>query len=59
MRDDKDTIVKMYSGSIRTLTIIGNELWSMVVGQRGAFLEQEDMIELETDNPTGVKEWED
>lgn len=59
MRDDRGTIIKMYSGSIRNLTMIGNELWSMVVGLREGFLEQEDRVELKNDKPDGVKEWED
>lgn len=53
------TIVKMYSGTIRNRTRRGNEFWSLIVGLRGAFLEGEDMVILETDNADGVKEWED
>lgn len=59
IRDHMGTIVKMYSGTIRNRTRRGNELWSLIVGLRGAFLEGEDMVILETDNADGVKEWED
>lgn len=59
IRDHRDTIIKMYSGTIRNRTKRGNELGSLIVGLRGDFLEIEDLIILETNNPEGVKEWED
>lgn len=46
LRDDMGTIIKMYSGKVRDLTIIGNDLWSIVVGLREIILEQEDRVEL-------------
>ena len=49
----------MYSGTIRDLTKRGNELWAMLIGLKGAFLEDEHMVELESDNKDAVKEWEE
>ncbi|KAF1002536.1 hypothetical protein AG4045_004820, partial [Apium graveolens] len=45
------TIIKLYSGTIRNLTSRALEVWSMLVGFRRAFLEREDLMELETDSP--------
>lgn len=59
LRDHRGAILKMYSGAIRDMTKIGNELWSFVIGLKGAFFEDENLIILEIDNATGVKEWED
>lgn len=59
LRDHRGAILKMYSGSIRDITKIGNELWSFVIGLRGALFEDENLIILETDNAEGVDEWED
>ncbi|KAL1817929.1 hypothetical protein ACET3Z_020503 [Daucus carota] len=59
LRDRKGTIIKMYYGTIRNLTTRANELWALLVGLKGAFIEQENMVELETDNGEAVKEWED
>lgn len=62
VRDRKGTIIKMYSGTIRDLTKRGNELWVMLIGLKGAFLEDEHMVELEeleSDNKEAVKEWEE
>ncbi|KAL1811943.1 hypothetical protein ACET3Z_022008 [Daucus carota] len=59
LRDRKGTIIKMYYGTIRNLTMRANELWALLVGLKGAFIEQENMVELETDNGEAVKEWED
>lgn len=59
LRDHRGRILKMYSGSIQDRTKIGNELWSFVIGLRGAFFEDENLVILETDNAAGVKEWED
>ncbi|KAL1831849.1 hypothetical protein ACET3Z_001500 [Daucus carota] len=49
----------MYSGTIRDLTKRGNELWAMLIGLKGAFLEDEHLVELESDNKDAVKEWEE
>lgn len=59
IRDHRGAIIKMYSGSIQNRTKIGNKLWSFVIGLRGAFFEDENLVILETDNAEGVKEWED
>lgn len=59
MRDDRGTIIKMYCGMIRNLIMVGNKLWSMVIGLKGDFLKQEYKVELETDNPDRFKKWED
>lgn len=59
IRDHTGAILKMYSGSIQNRTRIGNELWSFVIGLRGAFFEEENLVILETDNADAVKEWED
>lgn len=59
LRDHRGAILKIYSGTIRDRTKIGNELWSFVIGLRGAFSEDKNLVILETDNVEGVKEWED
>lgn len=47
IRDHRGTIVKMYSGTIRNRTRRGNELWSLVVGYGGAFVEGKNLVILE------------
>lgn len=59
IRDHTGIIVKMYSGMICNRTKRGNELWSLVVGLRGSFLEGENMVILETDNQEAIQEFED
>lgn len=59
IRDHLGTIVKMYSGTIRNRTRRCNELWSLVVGLRGAFPEEENLVILETENLDIIKELED
>ncbi|KAL1831143.1 hypothetical protein ACET3Z_000794 [Daucus carota] len=59
LRDRKGTIIKMYLGTIRDSTKRGNELWAMLIGLKGAFLEDEHMVKLESDNKDAVKEWEE
>lgn len=49
----------MYSGSMQSRTKIKNELWSFVIGLRGAYFEDENLVILETDNAEAVQEWED
>lgn len=56
IRDHRGTILKMYSGTIRNLTPRASELWSFIIGLRGAFFENEHLIILETDNMEAVKE---
>lgn len=59
LRNRKGTIIKMYSGTIMDLTKHGNELWAMLIELKGAFLENEHMVELESDNKDAIKEWEE
>lgn len=59
LRDRKGTIIKMYLGTIRDSTKRGNELWAMLIGLKGDFLEDEHMVKLESDNKDAVKEWEE
>lgn len=40
IRDHRDTIVKMYSVTIRNRIKSGNELWSLIMGLRGVFLKE-------------------
>lgn len=54
--DHKGYIIEMYSGTIRNRIRMGNELWSMIVGLRGAFLEGKTLVILETDSPNAVEE---
>lgn len=49
----------MVSGSILGLTPKANELWALLAGLRCAFYEDENCIQLKTDNHEAVKEWED
>lgn len=59
MKDHRGTIIRMYSGTIRNFTLRANELWPMLIGSQGAFFEQENRVELETDIPKALKEWKD
>ena len=59
IRDRKGTILRMYSGTIGNLTKRANELWAMLVGLKGAFIGDEHMVELETDNLKAIKEWDE
>lgn len=59
IRDHTGEILRMYSGSIQNRTSMGNKLWSFVIGLRGAFFEEENLVILETNNADAVKEWED
>ena len=58
IRDRKGTIIRMYSGTIRNLTRRANEFWALLVGLKGAFLENEECVELEFDNWEAIKEWD-
>ena len=58
MRDHKGTIIVMVSGTIRYLTERANELWALLVGLKMAFQENEDKVELESDNHEAIKECE-
>lgn len=40
IREDRGIIIKMYSGIIKNLIVVGNELWLMVIGLRGAIIEE-------------------
>ena len=59
VRDHKGTIIVMVSGTIRNLTEMANALWALLVGLKMAFLEGEEKVELESDNPEAIKEWEE
>ena len=59
IRDCKGTNLRMYSGTIRNLTRRANELWAMLVWLKGAFIEDEHMVELESDNLEAIKEWDE
>ena len=59
IRDRKGTIIRMYSGTIRNLTRRANELWALLVSLKGAFLENEECVELESDNWEAIKEWDE
>ncbi|KAL1823643.1 hypothetical protein ACET3Z_010421 [Daucus carota] len=50
LRDHRSTIIKMYSRRIRNLIRRANELWAMLIGLKGAFLEDENQVEFELDN---------
>lgn len=56
MRDHKGSIVLMVSGTIRGVTERANELWTMLIGLRCAFYENENKMQIETDNDEAVKE---
>ena len=49
----------MYSGTIRNQTRRANELWALLVGLTGVFLENEECVELESDNWEAIKEWDE
>ncbi|KAL1811129.1 hypothetical protein ACET3Z_021194 [Daucus carota] len=57
--ESKGTILRMYSGTIRNLNRRANELWAMLVGLKGAFIKDEHMVELESDNHEAIKEWDE
>lgn len=59
LRDDHGTIIKMYSGTIRNLTRRANDLWEMLVGLKAAFLEDQNRVELASDNKDVVEECKD
>ncbi|KAK1370199.1 hypothetical protein POM88_036291 [Heracleum sosnowskyi] len=44
IRDHRGAVVMMVSGTIRGLTVIGSELWALLIGLRYAFYEGDDMI---------------
>lgn len=52
IKNDKDSITKMVSRTIRNLTVGENELWSLVNGLRSAFSEREEKVKLKTYSPT-------
>lgn len=56
LRDHKGAIIRMYLGTIRNLTPSANEMWPMLIGLQGAFFEQENRVELETDIAEALKE---
>lgn len=57
IRDDKEKLLKIVSGCIRNLTVRGCELWEMFAGLKSGFYENENNIELESDNDEAVREW--
>lgn len=59
IRDHRGTILKMYSGTICNRTPRASELWSLVIGLKGAFFGNEHLVILETDYIEAVKEWDD
>lgn len=58
-RSREETIIKTYSGNIRNLTTRGNELWALLMRLNGTFMEDENKVELESDNIKVVRKWED
>lgn len=52
-------VIKMYAGTIRNLTEMGNEIWAMLAGFKSVFTKNENKVELESDNHEAIKEWED
>ena len=59
LRDHRGTIIKMYSRRIRNLIRRAKELWAMLIGLKGAFLNDETQVEFESDNKKAVKEWDE
>lgn len=57
LRNYRGTIIKIYSWTTRNFTPRSLELWSMLLGLRGSFFENEDMIEFEKDSPEALKKW--
>lgn len=55
IRDHRGSILKMYSGSIQNRTPRARELWSFVIGLKGAFFEYEHLVILEIYNKEAVK----
>lgn len=59
LRDHRGATIRMYSGMIKNLTPRANEIWPMLIGLQGAFFEQKNRVELETNRAKDLKGWED